>query len=49
MENQHALNLLQHCFPGGSITGAPKIRAMQVIEELEPNRRLLWRDGLHRF
>ncbi len=37
--NQHALDLLQHCFPGGSITGAPKIRAMQVIEELEPNRR----------
>ena len=38
-EPQHALDLLQHCFPGGSITGAPKIRAMQVIEELEPNRR----------
>ena len=37
--NQHALDLLKHCFPGGSITGAPKIRAMQVIEELEPNRR----------
>ena len=37
--NHHALDLLQHCFPGGSITGAPKIRAMQVIEELEPNRR----------
>ncbi|MEI7795751.1 MAG: aminodeoxychorismate synthase component I [Methylococcaceae bacterium] len=37
--NQHALDLLQQCFPGGSITGAPKIRAMQVIEELEPNRR----------
>jgi para-aminobenzoate synthetase component 1 len=37
--NQHALDLLQQCFPGGSITGAPKIRAMQVIEEIEPNRR----------
>ncbi len=34
-----ALDLLRGCFPGGSITGAPKLRAMQIIEELEPNRR----------
>jgi para-aminobenzoate synthetase component 1 len=34
-----ALALLRGCFPGGSITGAPKLRAMQIIEELEPNRR----------
>lgn len=34
-----ATDLLRACFPGGSITGAPKIRAMQIIEELEPNRR----------
>ncbi|MGZ5028884.1 MAG: aminodeoxychorismate synthase component I [Methylobacter sp.] len=38
-ENRHALDLLKSCFPGGSITGAPKIRSMEVIEELEPNRR----------
>ncbi|CNE96294.1 para-aminobenzoate synthase component I [Yersinia nurmii] len=31
--------LLRACFPGGSITGAPKIRAMQIIEQLEPHRR----------
>lgn len=31
--------VLRACFPGGSITGAPKIRAMEIIEELEPNRR----------
>jgi para-aminobenzoate synthetase component 1 len=38
-EGKHALDLLRSCFPGGSITGAPKIRAMEVIEELEPHRR----------
>lgn len=38
-KGQHALDLLKSCFPGGSITGAPKIRAMEIIEELEPNRR----------
>ncbi len=32
-------DLLRACFPGGSITGAPKIRAMQIIAELEPTAR----------
>jgi len=31
--------LLRATFPGGSITGAPKVRAMQIIDELEPSRR----------
>jgi len=35
----NALDLLRGCFPGGSITGAPKLRAMEIIEELEPHRR----------
>jgi para-aminobenzoate synthetase component I len=34
-----AIDLLRGAFPGGSITGAPKLRAMQIIEELEPHRR----------
>lgn len=34
-----ALDLLRDCFPGGSVTGAPKQRAMQIIERLEPHRR----------
>ena len=37
-----AIDMLRGCFPGGSITGAPKLRAMQIIEELEPNRRGLY-------
>jgi para-aminobenzoate synthetase component 1 len=34
-----AIDLLRGSFPGGSITGAPKRRAMEIIEELEPHRR----------
>ncbi|MDD4929730.1 MAG: aminodeoxychorismate synthase component I [Gallionella sp.] len=42
VEGRDALDLLGGCFPGGSITGAPKIRAMQIIEELEPDPRGLY-------
>ncbi len=38
-QGKTAIDLLRACFPGGSITGAPKLRAMQIIEELEPDRR----------
>ncbi len=34
-----SLDCLRACFPGGSITGAPKVRSMEIIEELEPTRR----------
>jgi len=37
-----ALDLIGGSFPGGSITGAPKIRSMQIIDELEPSRRALY-------
>ena len=37
-----ALDVLRGCFPGGSITGAPKLRAMQIIEALEPHRRNIY-------
>jgi len=37
--NLGPVNLLRATFPGGSITGAPKVRAMEIINELEPVRR----------
>jgi para-aminobenzoate synthetase component 1 len=40
--DKHALDLLGACFPGGSITGAPKVAAMKIIEELEPHRRSIY-------
>lgn len=41
-KNFTPIDLLRGAFPGGSITGAPKIRAMQIIEELEPHRRNIY-------
>jgi len=38
----HPTDLLRAAFPGGSITGAPKVRAMEIIEELEPHRRSVY-------
>ncbi len=38
-KDKDCIDLLKASFPGGSITGAPKIRAMEIIEELEPTRR----------
>lgn len=38
-EGRDALHVLRDCFPGGSVTGAPKLRAMQIIEQLEPDHR----------
>ena len=40
--SEQTLPLLKGAFPGGSITGAPKLRAMEIIEELEPHRRSAW-------
>jgi len=38
-DGKDALDVLAATFPGGTITGAPKIRTMEIIEELEPTRR----------
>lgn len=37
-----SIDVLRACFPGGSITGAPKRRAMEIIDELEPDRRSIY-------
>jgi len=37
--DKNVIDLLAACFPGGSITGAPKLEAMRTIRSLEPNRR----------
>jgi anthranilate synthase component 1 len=37
--DQTAWDLLKACFPAGTVSGAPKIRAMQIIHDLEPCRR----------
>ncbi len=41
-QDRDALDLLAGSFPGGSITGAPKIRAMQIIDEQEPTARSIY-------
>ncbi len=36
---QDAFDALRACLPAGTVSGAPKVRAMQIIDELEPHRR----------
>ena len=43
------IDVVRALFPGGSITGAPKIRAMQIIDELEPSRRSLYTGAIGYF
>lgn len=41
-KDKSCYDLMAAAFPGGSITGAPKLRAMEIIEELEPHRRNIY-------
>ena len=41
-KRQDLIDLIKASFPGGSITGAPKIRAMEIIDELEPTKRSVY-------
>lgn len=45
-DDRQPLDLLRAAFPGGSVTGAPKLRAMEIIAELEPTARGAYCGGL---
>ncbi len=45
-KDKDLFHLLEACFPGGSVTGCPKIRAMRIIDELEPTRRSIYTGAL---
>lgn len=45
-KSKDRLDLIEACFPGGSVTGCPKIRAMEIIEELEPESRSIYTGSL---
>jgi anthranilate synthase component 1 len=38
-DDRDQFDVMSACFPAGTVSGAPKIRAMEIIEELEPERR----------
>ncbi|HKK24690.1 MAG TPA: anthranilate synthase component I [Gracilimonas sp.] len=48
-EDQTSVDALMQCFPAGTVSGAPKIRAMQIIDELEPKKRGIYAGAVGYF
>ncbi len=48
-ENNDQFDLLRACFPAGTVSGAPKVRAMEIIDELEPTRRATYAGAIGYF
>jgi anthranilate synthase component 1 len=47
--DRDAFDALRACFPAGTVSGAPKVRAMEIIEELEPTRRGIYAGAVGYF
>ena len=45
-DDYDAIDVLRATFPAGTVSGAPKVRAMEIIEELEPDRRGIYAGAL---
>jgi len=48
-ENYDSVDALMYCFPAGTVSGAPKIRAMEIIDELEPSKRGIYAGAVGYF
>ena len=48
-DDQTSVDALMQCFPAGTVSGAPKIRAMQIIDELEPKKRGIYAGAVGYF
>lgn len=48
-ENMDCIDVFKACFPAGTVSGAPKVRAMEIIDQLEPNRRSIYAGAVGYF
>ena len=48
-DDKTSVDALMQCFPAGTVSGAPKIRAMQIIDDLEPSKRGIYAGAVGYF